>query len=196
MRFDHVIGSYWPKGFFFGGQLFYFDKSLDDVLARAPGLGLRTRSKLVDRYELDFYLQKDPGLNLLEFQESATTPQEFLQSLNKIMSEISSVNELRHIRHERNLQRLVLLRTYRGRCHRAGKPTRGQRTWSNAWTPFKYNTYVRNWLGAWRRAASAERKKKYKPKSKHHDAIVILHKTPRKWTGVYSRKVKKKSAWF
>jgi ribosomal protein S13 len=196
MRFDHVLSAYWPKGFFFGGQLFYFDKTIDEVLARAPGLGRYTRSKLVDRYELDYFLQCEPGLNLLNFQEQGSEPKEFLQSLNKMMSEISSVNELRHMKHERALRKLYLLRTYRGRCHAQGKPTRGQRTWSNGWTPYKYNTYVRTWLNESERKGLMQPFEKKKPKSKHHHAIVVEHRTPRKWAGAYARKIKHKSTWF
>jgi len=38
-----------------------------------------------------------------------------------------------------NVIRLYLIKSMRGRSQMLGKPSRGQRTWSNSWTAFKYN---------------------------------------------------------
>ena len=48
--------------------------------------------------------------------------------------------------HRLNIIRLYLIKSYRGRCHALGKPTNGQRTWSNAWTAYNYNMTLRNFI--------------------------------------------------
>lgn len=43
-----------------------------------------------------------------------------------------------------NIYVLELLGTYRGWRHSRGLPVRGQRTWSNGWSPFRSNLILRN----------------------------------------------------
>ena len=45
-----------------------------------------------------------------------------------------------------NIIRLYLIKSYRGKCHALGKPTKGQRTWSNAWTAFRYNNTLKKFI--------------------------------------------------
>jgi ribosomal protein S13 len=49
------------------------------------------------------------------------------------------------------LLRLYLIKTTRGRAHALGKPSRGQRTWSNAWTAYNVNKTTRAFIGAYQR---------------------------------------------
>jgi hypothetical protein len=45
-----------------------------------------------------------------------------------------------------NIIRLYLTKTFRGKCHLLGKPVKGQRSWSNGWTSYKYNTILRKFV--------------------------------------------------
>ena len=52
MRFEHVLQIYWTKGFFFGGKLFYFNKTFDSIFENTPGLNRRFKELIMDRFEL------------------------------------------------------------------------------------------------------------------------------------------------
>jgi len=62
--------------------------------------------------------------------------------LSQLTSINNDINEL--IRY--NLIRLYLIKTFRGRAQSLGKPSRGQRTWSNAWNSYKCNTIIKNFI--------------------------------------------------
>ena len=67
--------------------------------------------------------------------------------------------------HKLQVLRLYLLHTRRGQFHALGKPVRGQRTWSNAWTAYTANNLLRNYIGELRRTlqkSSKEEKKDYR----------------------------------
>lgn len=42
--------------------------------------------------------------------------------------------------------RYYLISSYKGRCHALGKPSNGQRTWSNAWNSLKVQNPTRSFL--------------------------------------------------
>ena len=79
-----------------------------------------------------------------------------------------------------NIIRLYLIKSYRGRCHAFGKPSRGQRTWSNGWTAFKHNHTLRKFI--------SETKIKL-----NKDKVVekINYKLTKKKYGVNKKKIKK-----
>ncbi len=76
--------------------------------------------------------------------------------LAQIMSTSGGVVDWRRL----NLLRMYLIRAYRARCQALGKPAHGQRTWSNAWTAFKYNTELRRMLAQRRRPIPAKRRRR------------------------------------
>lgn len=125
MRYEHILQIYWTKGFFFGGNLFYFDKSINDIIYYTPGFGRKFLFKLVERFELSFFL-KDKKCYLIDYQ--STKSKIIINPLNIILSQINSVNnqvpELKRL----NIIRLYLIKSYKGRSHALGKPVRGQRT--------------------------------------------------------------------
>lgn len=100
---------------------------------------------------------------------------DILRSLNILLSQISSVNNQTLDLVRLNLVRLYLIKTYRGRAQAFGKPARGQRTWSNAWTAYNSNRVIRNFIAGvqkiMRKDAKDEKidykrlKKKFKKKS-------------------------------
>ena len=50
-----------------------------------------------------------------------------------------------------HLLRLYLIKTTRGRSHALGKPSRGQRTWSNAWSAYNCNNVTRSFISAYQK---------------------------------------------
>ena len=69
-----------------------------------------------------------------------------MKLINILLSQIVSVNNQVNEIQKANLIRLYLTKTYRGRAQALGKPSRGQRTWSNAWTSYYYNKTIRNFI--------------------------------------------------
>lgn len=191
MKFEHILQIYWTKGFFFGGKLFYFDQTVGELDANTPGLGSKFNMRLVQRFELtDVVHQKDLVLDDYQTQTNRviTIP------LNVIYSQVNTVNNRRPDLYRLNIIRLYLIKSYRGRCHALGKPVRGQRTWSNAWTTYRSNKLLRNFIADTRkflRENTKEEKKDYKRITKKYaktKKINPLVKT--------TKSAKKKSIWF
>jgi ribosomal protein S13 len=156
LKFEHILQIYWTKGFFFGGRLFYVDKTFDELFIQTPGLGKTTKQKFKDRFELDFFLKFKKTELLLSYQTTNFTP--LTKPINIIYSQINSVNNQRNELYRFNIIRLYLIRSYRGRCHALGKPVRGQRTWSNAWSTYNVNTTLRGFISETRRALLESKK--------------------------------------
>ena len=87
--------------------------------------------------------------------------------------------------------RLYLTRTTRGRSHALGKPSRGQRTWSNAWNAYKLPNYTRKFISDFQKVLQKEKKEE---KKDYKRVKRIQTKQPKK-KGV-SREVKKTNFWF
>jgi hypothetical protein len=106
------------------------------------------------RFEFRYYFffkNYEKPLHLLPiFQRKA-----FNVFLSKLISINNSIFELQKF----NLIRLFLIRTYRGRCHALGKPSRGQRTWSNASTAFNINKTIKSFIQEVRKLNFVEKKK-------------------------------------
>ena len=178
MRYEHVLQIYWTKGFFFGGNLFYFDKTLNDIIFLIPGFNRFFLKKIVERFELTFFL-KNKSQEVLEYQD--LTSRVILKPLNVIFSQINSVNNQRHDLHRLNVIRLYLIKSYRGRCHALGKPVRGQRTWSNAWNSYNGNKVLRGYIAEMNNQIRSKMKdekinykvikKKYMSKKKKNDTV-------------------------
>lgn len=143
MRFEHVLQIYWTKGFFFGGKLFYFDKTFEGVFENTPGLNYNFKSSILDRFELKNHVFTRISLiSDLELKNHLN----LIEPLNVIFSQVNSVNNISEDLKRLNIIRLYLIKSYRGRCHALGKPVRGQRTWSNAWNSYKVNKTLRGFV--------------------------------------------------
>ena len=125
MKYEHILQIYWTKGFFFGGKLFYFDQTLNDLMFHLPGLGKQFLQLLVNRFELTFFLKIKSTL-LIDYQNTMKKP--ILKSLNVIFSQVNTVNNQLEDLKRLNIIRLYLIKSHRGRSHALGKPVRGQRT--------------------------------------------------------------------
>ena len=184
MRFEHILQIYWTKGYFFGGKLFYFDKTCNELITETPGLGSRFKVLLSDRFELGYFIQNQPQELLTSYQQKNHTPLE--KPINVLFSQINSVNHQRTELHRLNIIRLYLIKSYRGRCHAIGKPVRGQRTWSNGWNSFNKNTELRTFISEMRRLIRQNKKeekinykvvkKKYASKKKKKKTIKSVKK--------------------
>jgi ribosomal protein S20 len=79
----------------------------------------------------------------------------------------------------------------RGRAQALGKPSHGQRTWSNAWTAYNYNKTIRNFISKIQKQIDKEKKEEkinYK----------VLQKKIKKSSkeGLIKGPKKKSNAWF
>jgi hypothetical protein len=143
MRYENIIQIYWSKGFFFGGSLYYFDRSLKDIVDLMPGFDKKLYLLLKNRFELTVRL----GLRYVLIPDyEFTYNKKIVVPLNVILSQINSVNNKHYELSRLNIIRLYLIKSYRGRSHALGKPVRGQRTWSNAWSSFYTNKILRTFI--------------------------------------------------
>ena len=139
MKFEHVLKIYWTKGFLFNNNLQPFSTPLINLFKQSNLLNISTYWVLVWRFEITNFIT-NKKVNL---QNSSSIS---LESLNVFFSQFTSVNG-----RLRDIQRLILIRLYliktvRGRSHALGKPSRGQRTWSNSWTAYNYNKITRTFI--------------------------------------------------
>ncbi len=116
---------------------------------------------------------------------------EVKMSINIILSKITSLNfQLAEV-HKLNLIRLYLIKTHRGKAQAMGKPSRGQRTWSNAWTAYNYNKTLRLWVSTIQKTFEKEKKEE-------KINFKLVKKTLKKSSkeGFIKQPKKKKSNWF
>ena len=144
MRFEHILQIYWTKGYFFGGKLFYFNQTFNDIFEQAPGLGPHSKNLFIKRFELTHFRNTNKYEDLVEYQHRTSKPME--RAINILFSQINSVNNQLPEVHRLAIIRLYLIKSYRGRSHAIGKPVRGQRTWSNAWNAYNTNKILRNFI--------------------------------------------------
>lgn len=144
MKFEHVLQIYWSKGFLINGKLQGFHTSFKYLFDVPGGFGWPTQNALIRRFEL-FRVLQSPDKPIADV--SAT----FATSLNLMFSHMTSINDTVFDLTRYNLLRLYLIKTTRGRAHALGKPSRGQRTWSNAWTAYNVNKTTRAFISAYQR---------------------------------------------
>lgn len=139
MKFEQVLQIYWTKGFLFNRHLYSFDSSLNDLISDFGGFAQFTKFQIVKRFEFNkVYLHWNPSF--------ITYTKDFHRVLNIFFSQLGSVNNDYFEMKRYNLIRLYLIKSFRGRSQAIGKPSRGQRTWSNAWTAYQYNTTIRSFV--------------------------------------------------
>ena len=143
IRFEHILQIYWTKGLFFGGSLFYTNKTLYELFQITPGLGKKSKVTILDKLELENSI----NVNVTLVNEFNTFyKKEIVGFLNHYYSQVASVNNTVHELRRVRIIRLYLVKSYKGYCHALGKPVHGQRTWSNAWSSYKNNLTLRNFI--------------------------------------------------
>ena len=125
MKFEHVLAVYWANHFLFNGRINKLSISLKAFFGNIGGLRGSTKVAFLLRFEF-IKSFKYPKLPLSFY------PRAFLRGLNIVLSQISTVNNQVNEITKLSIARLYLIRSTRGKAHALGKPTRGQRTWSNA----------------------------------------------------------------
>lgn len=187
MKFEHVLQIYWTKGFFFGGNLFYYNQTLSSLQDNTPGLKHKVNHLLIQRFEL----------TLLAPQKTVLIPTYEAQSLkivskplNVFLSQVHTVNNTYTDLLRLRIMQSYLIKSYRGRCHAIGKPVKGQRTWSNGWNSYRTNNTLRYFLIEIRRKAQksiTSEKINYK---------VVKKKYPTKKKQTSDSKAKATAKWF
>lgn len=180
---------YWTKGFFYGGQLFYTNITLDSFISECPGLNRKFKNYFCFRYELFNYF-RDNRYNLIDQLESDNGIK-VKHTLNILLSQMSTVNNRPKDLIRLRILRLYLIRSYKGKCHALGKPVHGQRTWSNAWGSYKNNTVLRDFISEVKKQLNVA---KVPEKTDYHS---MKKKFVRKKKPVtLAAKITRKSAWF
>lgn len=175
---------YWSKGFFFNGKVIPFQHNVRSFTNNVEGIHLPTFFTIIRRFELNF-LYYDRNL------EIPNLDRHLYRSLNIFFSQLSSVNnQVRELKRF-SLVRLYLLKTTRGKAQALGKPSRGQRTWSNAWTAYNYNRTIRTFVYQVQRSLSRDKKEE------QLNFKILKKKTRKPKTKKVIIKVKQKSnVWF
>lgn len=184
MKFEQVLQIYWSKGFLFNGRICPFDISLQNFFRNTGGLGSNFKFQLVRRFEL-YRMYYNRKTSFKQVNSNLYRP------INVLLSQTSTVNnqisELVRLHHVR----LYLTKTFRGRAHALGRPSRGQRTWSNAWTAFNTNRVTRQFI------SSVQKTLKLKKVEEKINYKLLQKKT--KKTNSSEPKIKKtqkKDVWF
>ena len=138
MKFEQLLKIYWTRGFLYGGQSENYNLSFKEFFSTKAGLGLFAKNKFITRFELSVFARKDLNFTQLDL--------DFRKVINMYLSQLISINHAVHDLLKFNLIRLYLIKTYRGRCFALGKPNRGQRTWSNAWTASRSNLTIKKFI--------------------------------------------------
>lgn len=139
MKFEHVLSVYWKTNFLFNGSLTSFETSLKFLFNNVGGINTSFKNTLIKRFEM--YQTIVSSKTLLPFYGK-----EVLRSFNLILAQVGSINKPTSELTRLNLIRLYLIKTFRGRGHSLGKPIRGQRTWSNAWTAYSSNRILKTYI--------------------------------------------------
>ena len=139
MKFEQLLQIYWSRGFLYGGKVQTFNVTVKDFFINNHGLAYKSKKKFIQRFELNFFLYKKD-------QSLLTLPLDQRKIINMYLSQIISINSSIFDLIKYNLIRKYLIKTFQGRCHALGKPSRGQRTWSNASTSYRYNRLIRSFI--------------------------------------------------
>lgn len=150
MKFEHVLKIYWTKGLLFNNTLEPFNTPLKTLFKNTNIVGEPTTNLLVERFEVRGVIT-DKQFTLVE------EGSEILNAVNTFFSQFSSVNGRLRALQRLILIRLFLIKTFRGRAHALGKPSRGQRTWSNAWTAYNTNKTTRAFVSDFQRTLDKEK---------------------------------------
>lgn len=139
MKFEHVLHIYWSNYFIFNTKAIPLNTTLPGLITSSPGIGKSFYKLFIWRFELiKIYLKRSVGLT--------NYPSAFLKAINILFSKMTSIDSLISELQLLTILRLYLLKTYQGKAHMLGKPVRGQRTWSNAWTAYNLNKTLRSFV--------------------------------------------------
>lgn len=157
-------------------MLFYTNKTFYNIFTCTEGLSTYNKIMLLKRIELSNSIVINSTF-LVDFKDRYK--KDLVGFLNKYYSQVNSVNAQLYNLKKLNIIRLYLIKSYRGRCHALGKPVKGQRTWSNGWTSYKYNLTLRKFIGEMKSKISSNTKTEkinYKMTKKKYGVINKLRR--------------------
>ncbi len=102
------------------------------------GFGPHSFLNLAKKLELSVEMVENPLCS--EFHEAR------LRSINVYLAQMSSINIPLLEYEQKATTRYYLIKSYRGRCQALGKPSHGQRTWSNAKTAFRDTNHIKAYI--------------------------------------------------
>jgi len=168
MKFEQILKVYWSKGFYYNGVLFNFDTNLDFLINNCSGINRVFKTFFIKRFE--WHSIRSNRKTPLTTYSLATQV-----TINKLFSKINPFNHTIHELTRYHIIRLYLIKSFRGCAQALGKPSRGQRTWSNAWTAYYNNATIKSFITLAKKLHDAQKRpekidyrriKKYTVKSK------------------------------
>jgi len=185
MKFEQVLHIYWTNHFLFNGRINTFNVTLYDFFENVGGLKKTTKKALISRFELTTFL-KTPKKPLNLYAKA------LLRAINILLSQVSTVNNQITEITKLSIVRLYLLKTFRGRAQAIGKPSHGQRTWSNGWSAYNSNRILRDYISTMQKIL----KKDYKEERVDYRRLARKYKK-KNLSDVSAKKAKKLvTRWF
>ena len=179
-----MLKVYWSKGLFYNAKLHSFDMTFRDLFTDTNSFNWALRRWLIVRYELH-QLKRRSTTSISAFDKSIGS------SMNLLFSQITNINGQVSELKRYNLIRLYLIKSTRGRSHALGKPSRGQRTWSNAWNAYKLNNTTREFISSYQKILQQEKKEVKKDYKRVEKKLRVKEKKK----GVV-QEVKRVNFWF
>nr|ASY95720.1 ribosomal protein S13 [Paraurostyla sp.] len=133
---------YWSRSFLYGGKTQPFQVTFFEFFDDKPGISKKSIDQFIKRFEAQHYFLLKHNETLLSKLYKLGKRKTINIYLSKILTINYNIFEIIRFNHIR----LYLIKTFRGRCHALGKPSRGQRTWSNAKNAYKCNNYIQNFI--------------------------------------------------
>ena len=184
MKFEQILRIYWTKSYLYGGLKIPFDVHWRRFGQHVKGIGFFTKYHIIKRFELhNLYYNPKATLGLMIDEERLSLNRLF-SKMGSIYFQLTEINRL-------NIIRLFLIKSFRGKAQAFGKPSHGQRTWSNAWTAYLYNKELRTYISEIQKQLNKDKKEEK-----------INYKLLKKKTNVSSNegklkdKTKKGLLWF
>jgi len=125
MKFEQLLQVYWAKGFYFAGRMRSFNVTIDELFSELNGLGSASKFFFIKRFDYGYYKYKDEK-KLLHISLNSR------KVINMYLSQLTSVSNDVHELMRINAIRNYLIKNFKGKSQALGKPSHGQRTWSNA----------------------------------------------------------------
>lgn len=151
MKFEQLIQIYWSRGFLIGGSTYPFNTNFNEFSEGKPGISFKFKLMFYKRFELNNFINdKKKRIGAVNSDMKKIYNMFIAQNVN-VNNEVFEL-----IRY--NLIRLFLIKTFKGRCAALSKPSRGQRTRSNASTSFKKSQIIKHFLQQIRKNNMIEKK--------------------------------------
>lgn len=184
MKFDRLMSIYWSKGLYYNKRLVEFTLTFKNFFFTVYGFSRFTQQLFLKRFEANIKLIS------FFFTNWRNNKNKIINTFTSgVIYSSSNVSELRKY----ILVRLYLIKSFRGRAQALGKPSRGQRTWSNAWTSYNYNTDLRKFIVE----VNKNRKVKTIIKKINYKVLARKVKKPvKKAVNFFQQKKKKINLWF